>query len=477
MKKRILLTVALLLAALSVGAVIYLNSPKVVARNALAGVADDLLSRDELKPLVKTSKKGSLSLSAEIDTGTMYGSVYGEQYIGRQIDASFGGTLYFGKRSLFFKNAYLNLSLPQEHLDFEGAADLYINQKYAYVESDLVGGAVGMIKGEMTEALKKSELAPEMPEELYRELLPAMKKYDGISEAPSESKLLTKHLIRLISSFEKNADYASETRGVLLQGEHAQCRVITISLDREDLLAVADTLLEILADEDVKALLDHNQWLLEPILIRLGLLSEYARIESLSSYLSDALETRLDGLKSESFTIEIVTPRISAKLLALRLYAEDEEILSLDFGREGLQGSNCMTLSVRDVSYVYFISQRDEAGYTVSLTRDGDAVLFSLVVDKNAEAFALAWREGDILHNLGGEWIEAEKSTKIVAQWFTDDRGSLIDEGFSVELTVTVKDSMPKALKKSEVRNVFDLTFDEVWKIITKSRGLWEFLL
>ena len=473
MKKRILLIVAIALAVLTVGTVIYLNSPKVVARNALAGVADDLLDRAELKPLIKMSQKGSMSLSAEIDTATMYG----EGYLGEQIDASFGGTLYFGKKSLFLKNAYLDLSLPERRIDFEGSADLYIGKQYAYLESDLVGGAVGMIKGEMTEALKNSELAPEMPEELYRELLPAMKKYDGISEDPTSENLLLKHLMRLISSFEKNADYKSEMREVLLQGEHAKCRVITITLDREALRAVLNTLLESLADEDVKALLDDNQWLLEPILIRLGLLSEYAKIESLSSYLTDALETEADGLKDESWRLEIVTPRFSSELLSLRLLAEEESIFFLNLGEEGIQNSSCMTLSVGKVTYCYFLSQSDADGYTVSLTRDGEEVLFSLAVDKNAQAFELAWREGKTERSLVGAWIETQKSTTVTAEKFTDENGKWIDEGFSVELTFTIKDSMPGALKKSEIRNVFDLTLDDVWEIITKSRGLFKIFI
>ena len=124
MKKRIRLIVTLALAALSVGLVIYLNSPRVVARNAMAGVADDLLSRAELKPLVKTSKKGSLELSATLDTGVMYGSVYGDSYIGEVIQAELGGKLYFGKDSLFFKNAYLE-QIRLRYMETKDKSDWY----------------------------------------------------------------------------------------------------------------------------------------------------------------------------------------------------------------------------------------------------------------------------------------------------------------------------------------------------------------
>ena len=104
MKKRRLLIALILLAVLGVGLLIYLNIPRIVARNALAGVADDLLDRSELKPLVKMSKKGALSVSADIDTNAMYPPVNGELYIGEELDLSLDGKLYFGKGTLFLKH-------------------------------------------------------------------------------------------------------------------------------------------------------------------------------------------------------------------------------------------------------------------------------------------------------------------------------------------------------------------------------------
>ena len=47
----------------------------------------------------------------------------------------------------------------------------------------------------------------------------------------------------------------------------------------------------------------------------------------------------------------------------------------------------------------------------------------------------------------------------------------------NIELTFQMKDKMPKPLAKKEVRNIFDLTTDDIWEIITKSRGLWAQLL
>jgi len=76
-----------------------------------------------------------------------------------------------------------------------------------------------------------------------------------------------------------------------------------------------------------------------------------------------------------------------------------------------------------------------------------------------------------------GDWIETKKSTTVIAEKFTDDKGSWIDEGFHIELTFQMKDKMPKPLAKKAVRNLFDLTTDDIWEIITKSRGLWAQLL
>lgn len=478
MKKRIFLVVAILLAVLTVGAVIYLNTPRVVARNAMAGVADDLLDRSELKPLVKMGKKGSVSLSAEIDTAAMYGSVYGDGYIGRKLQAAFGGKLYFGKDSLFFKNAYLDLAVPSEHLDFEGSADLYIGKKYAYLESDLVGGNLGMIKGEMTEALKSSELAREMPEELYYELLPVMKEYDGITEGRSTKSILTDYLIELVTSFEKNADYTSETREVLLQGERVKCRVITITLDREDLITVSEILADCAEDERIGAWLDDNQWFLEPMLTRLGILPEDAASKGLSACLSELLRAGAEGLQCEDWRIEIVTPRRSSKLLSWTLYAEDEEIFSLDFGKEGAKKTDRITICVMDSTYMYLTANHAEGVRCASLYRELDRgvyPLFSLSIDEQNDSFCLFWRDGGTERYLRGDWIETKKSTTVIAEKFTDAEGRLIDEGFHIELTFQMKDKMPKPLAKKEIRNIFDLTLDDVWEIITKSSDLLEF--
>lgn len=491
MKKKSILIVVLLLVALSVvGAVVYLNRPKVVARNALAGVAEDLLDRAELKPLVKMSQKGSVSLSAEIDTGTMYGSVYGDDYIGRDIDASFGGKLYFGKSSLFLKNAYLDLSVPAEKIDFDAQADLYVGKRYAYIESDLVGGAVGIIRGEMTEALKNSELAPEMPEELYRELLPAMKRYDGISRDGNGSgeKALLKHLAGLLACFEENATYEVERRELLLQGESVKCRVITVTLDRGDLLALLHELSEMLNDESLCVQIDQNQWLLQPLLTRMGLISEYAQVEKLSAYLNERLDAevkRQESLDADSqWILELATPRRSSKLLSLRLFTREETLFSLDFGKKGLQKTDDITVCVRGCAYTYSISRKGETGekgYGADLYRaqdDGEKIsLFFFSVDKETDSFAVFWREGDLERYLTGSWVETQKSTTVTLERFTDVRGNFIDEGFCVEMTFTVKDSMPKALNKKEVRNLFDLTLDDVWEIITKSKGLLEFFM
>ena len=267
MKKKIIVIAVILLILLGIGSLIYLNLPHVVARNALAGVMDDFLDRDELSPLVKMMKKGSLTFSAELDTEEMYGDLYGDRYIGRRYNASVGGTLYFGGDSLFLKNAYADVSVPKEKIDFELHADVYLGSDYLYVESEeLFGGAVGMIRGEMTEALKHSELAREMPPELYRELLPAMKDYDGLSDRQKSKgdQLLMSHLWELLRSVEKNASYESETREVLLQGEHAKCRVITVTLDRDDVSVFLYRLQASLDDEALCQWIDQNAWYLQP---------------------------------------------------------------------------------------------------------------------------------------------------------------------------------------------------------------------
>lgn len=478
MKKRRLLIALILLAVLGVGLLIYLNTPRIVARNALAGVADDLLDRSELKPLVKMSKKGSLSVSADIDTNAMYPPVNGELYIGEELDLSLDGKLYFGKGTLFLKNACLGLN------GFQTEADLYVGKKYAYLDSDLTGGAVGMIKGEMTEALKSSELAREMPVELYRELLPMMKEYDGISEEKkSDSSLLLEYLAELVLCVEKNADYKSETREVLLQGERVKCRVVTATLDADGVRAVLHRLSEMLSDEAFCEVIDQYGSLLNDLLVGLGILSEDTWLKSPSGALRQWLQAETESWESATDAtrvVEIVTPRLSSKLLSLRFLDGDNALFSLDFGKEGAKKTDRITVSVGSVSYTYSISPHADGIRCASLYRELDRgvyPLFSLSIDEQNDSFCLFWRDGGTERYLMGDWIETKKSTTVIAEKFTDDKGSWIDEGFHIELTFQMKDKMPKPLAKKEVRNLFDLTTDDIWEIITKSRGLWAQLL
>ena len=485
MKKKIIVIAVILLTLAGLGALIYFNLPHVVARNALAGVTSDFLGRDELKPLVKATRKGSIDLSTELDTEEMYGELYGDRYIGRRYNASVGGKLYFGKDSLFLQNGYADVSVPKEKIDFDIHADIYLESDYLYVESEeLFGGAVGMIKGEMAEALKSSELAREMPPELYRELLPAMKRYDGFSgrQKREDGQLLIGHLGDLLKAVEKNATYECEIREVLLQGEHAKCRVITVTLEREDVEALLRQLQTSLDDEALCQWIDQNKWYLQPILIRMGLLPENVEVESLASYLSERLDAGIEAWENEEndtpWVLEITTPRFSSKLLSLSLRHGEERLLALDFGIEGIKKSSCFTVCVKDATYVYIILQRDEQAVRAELIRSLDreeVPLFSLCVDREEETFELLWRDGDRERRVEGSWVETKRSTTVTLERFLDTEGNWIDEGFEIRLTVDQKDSMPKALPKREVKNIFDLTVDDLKEIIVNSKDILKF--
>ena len=486
MKKKIIVIAVILLILAGLGALIYFNLPHVVARNALAGVTSDFLGRDELKPLVKATRKGSIDLSAELDTEEMYGELYGDRYIGRRYNASVGGKLYFGKDALFLQNGYADVSVPKEKIDFDIHADIYLESDYLYVESEeLFGGAVGMIKGEMAEALKSSELAREMPPELYRELLPAMERYDGFSgrQKREDGQLLIGHLGDLLKAVEKNAVYECEIREVLLQGEHAKCRVITVTLEREDVEALLRQLQTSLDDEALCQWIDQNKWYLQPILIRMGLLSENIEVESLASCLSERLDAEIEAWENEEndtpWVLEITTPRFSSKLLSLSLRHGEERLLALDFGKDGIQKTPDITVCVEDSVYTYSISRKDEGGYVASLYRTGEdgkrVPLFSLSVDKETDYFSVFWREGDTERYLTGSRIETKGCVEIVLERFRDTEGNWIDEGFEIRLTVDQKDSMPKALPKREVKNIFDLTVDDLKEIIANSKDILKF--
>ena len=91
MKKIIALIVtALIVIGVAAGATVIANRPETVVRNALTGVAEDFLARDEFSTVLKVAQQGSAELQAS----------YGKD--AEKIDAS--GKIYFSKDAFYLEN-------------------------------------------------------------------------------------------------------------------------------------------------------------------------------------------------------------------------------------------------------------------------------------------------------------------------------------------------------------------------------------
>ena len=104
-----------------VGVAIYTNLPQNVAANAVMGAFEELLERDEVKPLYNTLTKGSITASVE-------GVTQDDVDLLNGITAS--GKMYFSNKAFMLEDFQL------EYDDFKVKGDLYVSEDMLYISED-----------------------------------------------------------------------------------------------------------------------------------------------------------------------------------------------------------------------------------------------------------------------------------------------------------------------------------------------------
>ena len=142
-----ILLASMVIGALGIGATLIANKPENVAAAAIKGTMDGLLDRKEIKPLLNTLSKGSITAS-----------VSDIMYEGEDMMDGFevSGKVYFSeaKKSLMIED----LIIQQEANKLQG--DVYISPELAYVyEQNVLDGAYGAEFGRLTEEFKNSIFA------------------------------------------------------------------------------------------------------------------------------------------------------------------------------------------------------------------------------------------------------------------------------------------------------------------------------
>ena len=354
------------------------NTPEAAFRNSLASFATDLVAREELKPLVNMVQGGSLEIKFDMDFEKAAASV-GEKSSG---NVSAGGKFYFGEKSIFLKNLYADVNLPEDEIEFDVSGDLYVSPDYIYVANEsILGGTVAIIRGEMEKAFKESVFISEkvFDDETVQIISQLLKVYDGeqINEAADEvSALIERYADILMDTLEKNVKFEDETKAVTVGGESVESRVITLTIDEKSVVGILNDLYATVKDDAaLRALIVKYGDELKDYIGGTG--EDLAKAyDQMLAELGSQLETLEEDISQGAIIVEVATATDASTLRKLTLLVRDGDesaetvtFMTLDAGKEGAAKSNCISLDIMEGETVitYKVTQNDENGYKAAL--------------------------------------------------------------------------------------------------------------
>ena len=443
-----------------VGTAVVLNTPEMVASNALTGFFEDIPQRQEIAPFVEMMDGGSFSASVNSLKS-------GETDLLEGISGS--GKFYFEKDAAFVDD--LTLKIGENQL----TADIYSDTEKFYIsEESVLGGAYGLIQGEAADALEDSIFNPTanteyaLPQEIYDVLHYSLELYDD----PKETKELQKDAEAILKKYGKElwkaiceyAEFESENDKVRVGGERVSSRVITITMTPDSLADILEHMYEYAEDDD--DLRDLIEKVAE--MIPEGDLTEDISVDNLleaydslfEGETADQVEASLDMLREGSgeLKIKITTPTASSTLRKLAIVLDGETLISVDVGKDGVKKSNCITVKAGLTELSYEIEEDSKKTFEATLSMAGETVL-TLKIDKKDETYTLKGRD---LFVVSGDFV-TEKDTvtvsveKITVNGLTSDEEGKLEYIADISITIDESDKMPKPLKNDEIKSLDDI--------------------
>lgn len=397
LNKRLVLIASIVLVVCCAGCIatgIYLKNPEVVAAKSVERFATDALDRDEAQYLAKIL--GSGSVEASMSSLKLNGEESWE-------DASIYGKIYFSTKAIMLEDFNFEMNgTAQDSISIKG--DVYISDKLAYInEKEILGGAYGAKYDELADNLKNSIFRygsgsdyAFSDEDTYNDMIQSL-------ENPADEKM-AREAAKLVKTYYKNiykiicdsADFESENDKIRIAGEKVSARIITISIDED---ALSDILLDVYDylknDDRMSKFLDKYEDSLRIYF------SDMILKEDEDKSLSEIYEDYLDELEDEiddacenikkqetELEIEIVTPKNSSKLLQLTVSTDNNDLMKLTVGKDGIKDTDEIKLNIGESSIVCQVEQDDKDGYESFVKVNGEKVL-SIEIDKDRNRFEI----------------------------------------------------------------------------------------
>ena len=445
-----------------------MNTPKTVTANAISRMFEDVLARDEIKPIYNMLKGGSLE--AQVSEVMLKGA--------DKMKGMYAGKVYFSKDALMLEDVMV------QYGNFKIDADLYVSQDTIYLsEQEVLGGEYGINMDTLAKDFEESIFAYDSrsqkysinDEDTYETLLEAFEDATNSKKATKDAeKILKKYLKKAVKIINKNVEYSSEGDKVRLNGEKKNVRAITVEMDEDALSNIIYEFYEFLVED--KSLVKHfEKYETQYAAFVEGLEGDY---DSMAEWYEDILDDAEAGVEEFCEEIEnsrtfqdwefiLYTPKAEAKVLGMELNIGKTNIFALDFGTKGVKNTDEITLSVMDKEISYEIKKNDKDEYKANLKVE-DTKIMSINVDRNDDTFE--FRVGT--YEASGKLENRGKQIYIAVEKFAyAPNGVAVNEyTTNLEILIKEKDRMPSIPK--DFNTIADIEEADMDKVLNKISDL-----
>ncbi len=458
------------------------NTPSNVAASAVADFTEDIFERDEIAPLIKTLKKGSVELSL---TGI---KVDGEDSFK---NSHVKGKVYFSEDAIFLSD--IDIKADKNSI----VGDLYLSKDSVYInEEKILKGAYGFEYSDGEDELNDSVFSPDsrsdyaLDKSSFEEIVSIvnyLEKFDDISK--DFKKVAKKVVKKLWNIVIDNADVSSKNTDMRINGDKNKVRLIEISVDSNAAENIILDTVEYLRDsKEVKNFLDKYDDVLSPIISDLyG--EDFDSISEMYEDLFNDNEEYIDDLCDElseyfqTLTLKIATPKSSTKLLKLELDYGKETWISLECGAKGIKNTDKIALTFGGVEVSYEVKSNDKKKFDAicNVSVGDEEYEISATIDKANEKYKVTYKEVDEWYSyyygectytdeykISGKFSQKGNKTTLTVDtvkntyvWKSEDYPWENEEyedktELKCEVVISTKDKMPS--RKKDFGKISDIT-------------------
>ena len=368
-----------------------MNKPENVAIRAISGFANDLAEREEIAPITQMLEKGSLDVSFQ-----------DLKYNGEKIEApSISGKMYFSKDAFMLTDA----SVKYDEFALNNG-EIYMSKDVVYVsEQKILGGAYGADLDTIAQDFADSIFAPDesnysLDEETFEIVMSVLTAIEQREEVSEDLKKLTEKVYKDIWEIVvTHAEITSENTNERIGGQRTNVRMVSIVIDDEALALIVEDVYNYVYDsEEILEFIEKYEYLAEPIL------ETYDIDDSLSELYEDFLDEMgetvedfcddIDEYDIEDITIEIFTPKFSAKLLKLEIMYDNHSVIVIDCGEKGIKKTDKIVVEILELATAtYTVNESNKNTYSSTLEIEYNETEFlqaNMDIDKANGTYKLA---------------------------------------------------------------------------------------